>query len=253
MNLKPGLSRAIPMAILGFILGVAGVQLIRTLQQMDPIWDPNVIFVVVPFTVTWFFMWGMGSFNPKMSEHAHGPDEAHAAEAPGTAIVPAEQPELARVEHAEAHEEEEAKPFALLANSLWKIATITIVLIVVIFAFATLPTGLMLRTVNEPEGNVAAVETEQNFLLPLGVAEVEASQLTVFVGFIIITLLSLMAFGGLIGLLFYALNRGVKQVEGEAVPEQRRPPAPLRWVSRGMSGMARGLRRGLPVFFGYKN
>ncbi|MCB9461240.1 MAG: hypothetical protein H6670_16425 [Anaerolineaceae bacterium] len=260
MFIKPGLQRAVPMGILGFIVGVALVQLIRSLQQMDPLWDPNVIFVVIPFFIVGFFMWGMGAFNPRMSEHAHGPDDAHE-----TSIVAVEG-------DGAAHEAEDAPgPFALLMSQMWKISFALILIVVILFAFATAPTGLFLRQVNQAEGNVAAVETQQNFLLPLGIDTVQASQLSVFLAFIIFTVLSVVAVAGVIGFLLTFLSKEAKFAEvTESTSIRHHASEPqgiigiivrivgwlvgvLQWVLRGIGGLARGLRRGIPYFFGYRN
>ena len=256
---RPGIQRAVPMAILGFIVGVALVQLIRSLQQMDPLWDPGVIFVVIPFFIVGFFMWGVGAFDPRMSQHAHGPDDAHE-----TAIV--------ATESEDAHVAAEAPgPRAVLMGQMWRISFAVILVVVVLFAFATAPTGLFLRQVNQAEGSVAAVEAQQNFLLPLGIDTVEASQLSVFLAFTIFTVLSVVLVAGAIAFVLSFMNMEVKRAEGiEATSITRRPSEPqgiigfigsivsmlvgaLRWVLRGIGGLARGLRRGLPYFFGYRN
>ena len=40
--MQPGLTRAIPMGIVGFILGAAFVLVLRSLQSMDPLWDAQI-------------------------------------------------------------------------------------------------------------------------------------------------------------------------------------------------------------------
>lgn len=240
---KPGLSRAIPSAVIGFLAGALIVYLIRAAQQMDPVWDAEVALVLGMFTTTGAFIWGMGGFDPRMSEHGehdHHDDEAHA-------IVPSE---------GEAHAteaEEEGSPFAILASQIWYVTTISLIIMVVLFALANW-SGFLLQTVNEPEGNAATIETSQNFWLPLGVAEFEASQLVVFLGWIGFVMFSLFIFAGLIAAAFYFANRDIKRVrEVEPSPSALTPPAPVRWLGRGMGAVARGMKRGLPRFFGYKN
>jgi len=93
---KPGLLRAIPMGIFGFLLGAALVLVVRALQNMDPLWDAGVALSIAPLTTTFFFLWGMGAFNPKMSEHGdHGHEDAHGE----TALLVVD-------EHAHVHPEE---------------------------------------------------------------------------------------------------------------------------------------------------
>ena len=78
---KPGLSRAIPYMIIAFILSLLLVYGIRTLQDMDPVWmnadsteGAQVGLVLAAFASMAAFMWGIGAFDPKMSEHG---DHAH--------------------------------------------------------------------------------------------------------------------------------------------------------------------------------
>lgn len=244
MTPKPGLNRAIPMAIIGFVLSIVIVLGIRTLQNMDPVWDTGVILVVAPFFVTYAFIWGLGGLDPKMNQHAHGPEGG----LDGSIV-------LAEYEAQLAHHEEagEVKPYGILGSEMWRITTAVLLLLVVFFAFAMLPTGLNLRTVNEAEANVAAFQDNVSFDLPLGLGKFEASQLTVFAGFIAFTLLSLFVFAGAIGLLIYAASNNVAEVKSkEPAPEALQPPRPARFVGRIAGNLARALKRGIPSFFGQK-
>ncbi len=83
---KPGLGRAIPALIVGFIASLAIVYALRTAQDMDPVWmsaesseGAQVGLVLAAFVSMATFMWGVGAFDPKMSEHA---DDEHEEEAP---------------------------------------------------------------------------------------------------------------------------------------------------------------------------
>ena len=85
---KPGLSRAIPALIVGFIASLAFVYAVRVLQNMDPVWmnadsseGAQVGMVLAAFVSMATFMWGVGAFDPKMSEHGDHADE-HEEEAP---------------------------------------------------------------------------------------------------------------------------------------------------------------------------
>ena len=85
---KPGLSRAIPAMIIGFIGSLAFVYALRVLQNMDPVWmnadsteGAQVGMVLAAFVSMATFMWGVGAFDPKMSEHGDHADE-HEEEAP---------------------------------------------------------------------------------------------------------------------------------------------------------------------------
>ncbi len=79
---KPGLGRAIPALIVGFIASLAFVYAVRSWQQMDPIWmnagsseGAQVGLVLAAFVCMGAFMWGVGAFDPTMSEHGENADE----------------------------------------------------------------------------------------------------------------------------------------------------------------------------------
>lgn len=84
---KPGLARAIPYMIAAFVLSLAIVYGIRVLQDMDPVWmnadsseGAQVGLVLAAFASMFAFMWGVGAFDPKMSEHGdHGHEEEASA------------------------------------------------------------------------------------------------------------------------------------------------------------------------------
>ena len=73
---KPGLSRAIPAMLVGFIGSLAIVYALRVLQNMDPVWmnadtseGAQVGLILAAFVSGATFLWGVGAFDPKMSEH----------------------------------------------------------------------------------------------------------------------------------------------------------------------------------------
>ena len=84
---KPGMTRAIPAMIVGFIGSLAFVYAMRVLQDMDPVWmnaesseGAQVGLVLAAFVSMATFMWGVGAFDPKMSEHGeHTHEEAASA------------------------------------------------------------------------------------------------------------------------------------------------------------------------------
>jgi len=248
---KPGLERAIPAAFLGFIAGCLIVVALRAAQSMDPIWDVGVAIVVAPFTMILAFIWGMGGFDPRMSEHAHGPDHAH--EDAGSALVVAEgQTGLAPAAAHEAHAEEVEPPSRILGMEIWRIATITILLTIGLFAFAMLPTGLPLEVTSDPEASRTAFDTEVEFTMPLGQSSFQGTQLSFFVGFLIVMFVSLFAVAGGLGLLFYVLNRQVAEAATiTPTPKDLTPPAPVRALGRFAGWLARGLRA-IPRVLGQK-
>lgn len=202
--MQPGLSRAIPLGILGFMIGVLILIVIRSLQSLQPVLDPQLALILGSFISAGFFIWGMGAFDPQMNVHAHEPSEGEHHE-----IVPAE------------HAETEEKPTQILGSYLWLLATLLLVVMVVIGAFALLPQGPALQTVKEPAGNVASLGNAE---IPLdsqtffGLVDIEAgaapvSKIAVLIGFIVFMFVSLAVFAGAIGFLMYALARGATEVK----------------------------------------
>jgi hypothetical protein len=227
---KPDISRAIPGAIIGFIAGALFVLILRALQNMDPVWDAGVALVLTPFTTMAGWMWGIGAFNPKLSEH-HDPSHA---------IVPAE-------EH-----EEEPQPMGLLLDGIWRVATLALLVILFFYALAALPTGLLLQTTTDPEANVAAFDTQITINAPI-VGEFQSTQMALFLGVVVFILVSLIVFAGLIGLL---VIKGSEQVaiarQTQPSKDDLTPPAPVRALGRGAQNAARSLRKDLPKVLGNK-
>jgi hypothetical protein len=194
--MQPGLTRAVPMGIVGFLIGAGIVLTLRLLQGLDPVWDAEIGVIVATFTASGLFVWGMGAFDPKMSAHPHEP--------------PSEYGIILADEHEEAHEDEEEadEPTQILGWSIWQVSFWTTVVIVVLFGVATLPTGFTLQISHDP---AASFERVGYFTmeLPFGGPEIEVSQLTAFVGFVIFTLASLALIGGAIALGMAALSQGV--------------------------------------------
>ena len=192
------------MGIVGLLLGVVLVTAIRALQGLDPVQDPGVSLVLGGFTAVGFFLWGIGAFDPRMSEHAHDPEHA-------------EQLALALAE-----EETQAPPTAILGGYIWLLITGLLVLLLVIGAFALLPGAPTLQTTSSPLGNTAAngfIEVQllgQTFII---------SQLLLLIGFAAFMFVSLAVAAGALGFIFFALNRGVTEVA--AVPRTALGPSPL--------------------------
>ncbi len=186
----PGISRAIPMGILGFLAGALLVILIRGLQSLDPVWDPGVGIVAGTMFSAIFFIWGIGGFDPRLSVHG---------------------------EEAEAHHEEEAEeaaPRELFSSTMWLIVTLSVAALLVIFAFALIPGGFALTVTDDPHGSRSAVGF---FTLELpGGTVLEVSELAAFVGFIIFTFLSLAIAAAIFARLLFSLSRGIAEVQAES-------------------------------------
>ena len=264
--MKPGLQRAIPATILAFFLAAATVSFVRWLQlgAENYTYNPQVTLVLAPFFMLFAFIWGMGGLDPRMSEHAHAPQESPLE---GVAIVPVAE---SHDDHDPYVEAAKNNPLSMLSGQIWTIGTVVLVVVLGLLAFAQLPTGLRLITTGNPEADAASNALNATFALPLGLGEFQADKLAVFLGFIAFTMISLLMVAGLLGLVFYNLNQGVASVkavrttsiddpENDATVGGRVAHAPLRLTRRILNGvghgagaLARGLKRGLPNFFGQR-
>lgn len=372
---KPGLQRAIPYMIVVFIASLILVYAVRSVQNMDPVWGEEGAqtgLVLAAFASMGAFMWGIGAFDPKMSEHGDHGDEAHetvAPEADFTLRTDGWFYYLGYIQHQFGMAILNGEPFYpsfelppisnglvnIIAHILWiplfatlfvvgaiakalvaiknipykwfdfgfflinwiinlallpiwiigaivvrlllaglaiafivqgimvmalawalqlvrfylgdvlMIATISIVLIIALFAFALLPTGLRLETSNEPNASFAQ-NGFGDFTIPI--ADIlglvvpddnlsnqvipETSQFAVLLGFIVIIFVSLAIFAGLIALFFYLMNRGMKEVqEIPATDADKTPPLPVREIGGVANAVTRFIRI-IPEAIGYK-
>jgi hypothetical protein len=181
--MRPGLSRAIPFAIVGFLGGALLVIILRALQGLTPLWAFGPGIVVASFTTAFAFVWGMGGFDPRMS--VHGEEAEHA------------------------HDEEEVpdKPTGYLTEAIWQLTTILLVALLVLFAVAWFPGGFTLRTTEVPDASLTSVGFVN--MNVFGVEFEGVSQLVLFIAFIMIMMVSLGVVAGGIGFAMYALSGGI--------------------------------------------
>jgi hypothetical protein len=235
----PGINRAIPGAILGFVLGEAIVMGIRYAQGLEP-WNAGVALVLAPFTLMAGWMWGIGAFNPKLSEHG----EHHAEE---SAIVAAENGAAS-----EAHHAEEPSPASIFFTEIWKAFSLPLILVLLFFGFANIPGGFLIRTVNDPLADPAAFAPSVTLELPF-IGVIQTTEMVIFLVFVGWLFLSLLVFAGAVGFLMY---KGHEQVlvanQTTPGPEQTTPPGPVRAAGRAAKGAAAGLRKNLPKLLGGK-
>jgi hypothetical protein len=194
---QPSLSRAVPMGVLGFLIGALLVIIVRAVQSLTPVWDvgPGIVFATL--FAAGFFVWGIGAFDPRMSVHGEG-------------------------EHgAEHHAEPEPTPFGILVGSIWQIAFLTIILILALMIGAKL--GPTLIVTADP---TAAVESNGAFPMTIAGMEFMVSKLTLFALFVIWTFISLLVTAALIS--------RVMSMLAEGVAETRLPAGTV--VERGPSG-----------------
>lgn len=199
--MRPGIARAVPMGILGFALGALLAVVIRLLQGLDP--NPNdpygyvgPAFVLGAFLSSGFFIWGIGAFDPRMNVHGEEPT-----------------PDDQRAE------ETAAGPLALLISHIWQITFWLIVLVVAIAIFAFIPAGPAIQSV-AGDGNPADIGYT-TFALPFGGPTVVVSYLTLFIVFVIWTILSLAIVAGLIAFIMAYFSRGVKNPNAAFIPWRR--------------------------------
>ncbi len=196
--LQPGLARAVPMGILGFIGGALLALVIRMLQGLDPAGSVGAAFVLGAFISSGVFVWGMGGFDPRMSVHGEHAEEEHAV----VKATPAKEPTAV----------------SILGAFTWQMTFWTILCVLIIAAFAFLPSGPHIRNTHPGQGDVAGIgfvalggiyQPIREFLqtatglelLPKmsdQLSALQVSYLVLFVVFVAVTMFSLFLFGALI-------------------------------------------------------
>ncbi|MBE2183899.1 MAG: hypothetical protein IAE89_10775 [Anaerolineae bacterium] len=188
---QPGIGRAVWFGIIGFLAGAALVIVIRTLQNLDPIWDAGVGLVFAMFSSVFFFIWGIGGFNFKLS--AHG-----------------ESPEVQKI-HAELAEEAK-QPKHIISSIVWQIGGILLALMLLMFA-AALVGGMSLTTTILPDASVMEVGY---ISVQIAGQTVQLSQVVVLIGFVLFILLSLAGVAGVIGWLVFRFDEDYQTAKLEA-------------------------------------
>lgn len=217
--MRPSLSRAIPMGILGFLFGGLLVIILRSLQGLTPLWDTGAGIVLGVLMAAAFFVWGVGGFDPRMSVHGEEAEEVD--------------------------EEAEATPGGLLRGSIWQIVTLLLLLLLAVAAFALLPGGPALTITADPMASTAQVGMFE-MELPFGGPVVQVSQLVLFLVFIIIMFVSLGIAAAVISAALYALNRGIREAQtgGTAALAVAGGPSETALQTAGDGGASRPAARG---------
>lgn len=218
--MQPGLARAVPLGIVGFLIGGLIAVIIRLAQGLDPNPEAPLAFVgpvlvLGAFISAGFFVWGMGAFDPKMNVHGDHAEEAHHEEASKTET-----------------------PTSLLGGFTWQIAFWTLLGVLVIGAIAFLPAGPAFENVHPDQGSVSAIgyvrlgdiyepirafvrtATALDLLPPMSasLAAVVVSYLVLFAAFFAITMLSLFVAAGIIAFIINYFARGKVDPQGTPVP-----------------------------------
>jgi hypothetical protein len=259
-----GLSRATPYAVVGFCAGALLTVLLRFLQGVDPIWQPDVAAIMGTLVATVFFVIGMGAFDPSLSEHGehdeHGDD--HAADAHGdahgaapSAIVPAGS-KAPVVKTAVAAAEVPPPPTRLLIDNTFNMFGWLMLVLGILVVVMAVPFGPALTSVGGEggNGNVRAIGMFEMAVpadwqewtyngRPVFGETIVVSQLVVFFIFVAIVIGSLMLIGGAVGWATYNLSTGLKEVKTiPRTPQDLRPP----WPVRKMGDLASWLLARLP-------
>ena len=241
----PGINRAIPGALLGFVIGELLVLGLRWLQGLPP-WDPGVAIVLAPFTLMIGWMWGVGAFNPKLSEHG----DHHAEETTAIVTLDDEGNEIIVHEAVDHHDDED--PSEVFFTEIWRSVSLPLMLLLLVLGFANLPGGFYLAVVDDADASPNAFADSIMVDIPF-VGTVETTQMVLFLAFVGFLTVSLIAFAGGIGFLLY---KGHEQVaianQIDPGPSQTTPPAPVRALGRGAKNTARSLRKNLPKVLGNK-
>ncbi|MBK8025532.1 MAG: hypothetical protein IPK19_30080 [Chloroflexi bacterium] len=187
--MQPGLSRAIPMSLLGFLVGSLVVIMIRGLQGLTPLWDTGVGMSLAAYTTAGFFVWGMGAFDPSMSVHGEEAESAHARSS------------------------DAAEPSRMLMGVTWQLVTLLLIATIVLFALATIPGGPTLITTAVPEASMVQVGMVE---MQIGGQTVLVSQLVFLLIIIIAMFLSLLAVAGGLAWVLNKLHQGVVEAKSEA-------------------------------------
>jgi hypothetical protein len=214
--MQPGLARAIPLGIVGFLAGALLAILIRLAQGLDPNPDApfayvGAAFVLGAFISCGFFVWGMGAFDPAMNVHGEHAEEEHVEVKP-------------------------EKPITILSGYTWQILTWTTVLILGITIIAFLPSGPQLRSVSG-DGNPSAIgyTTLEQIYQPVrefadkaagvkmpamadGLAAVQISYLVLFIAFVVWTIVSLFVVAGLLAFIFSYLGTARRNPDAVGIP-----------------------------------
>ncbi|RMG89638.1 MAG: hypothetical protein D6712_01345 [Chloroflexi bacterium] len=243
---EPTLARGLWMMIIGFLIGMGVVFLLRGLQNLEPLWEPQVGMILPAFLSAGFFMWGMGAFDPSVNKHPHPPSEEEEL-ALVEAVAKGDIEEAPAVE--EAAEEEPARVFG---SYVWMVAALGLGAFLLMVAVAVWPNGPGLKIVGAPEGDFAAFGTVE-VTLPFNGPTIQTSQFVIFLFYTLFSVISLAVIAAIFWLVIYGLSAGITEVRNTKPSEEELiPPKPVQVMGRIFARIAWILRVGLPRFLGQK-
>ncbi len=117
---------------------------------------------------------------------------------------------LSKVNFFELKRSDAENPVKILGNSLGWVSALLLILLAVIVTVAAIPGGPGQTVVADPAGAVGEVGVVE-LTLPFGGDTIQASQLIVFLGFVVFTLVMLAVIASAMALVMYKLSRGLAE------------------------------------------
>jgi hypothetical protein len=200
--MTPGLTRAAPIGVLGFIASAVIVTILRGALDIEPVWDLEVVFVLGVFVAVAGFVWGMGAFDPQMNQHAHEPnhDDADAAH------------------HDESTSEEPAPFLTVFSSTIWLVFFWVLILMTIgglIIAFS----GMTITSTADP---LAAANEAGNEVLNLAILgdDIAVNQAVMLMGFVMLIFVTLAVVAAIVAGIIVGLNRGIIQAKATPAREE---------------------------------
>ncbi len=195
--MRPGVSRSLIGGLLGFAVGALIVTGLRIAFNFTPYWNLGLVLVLGTFTLVYGALWGIGAFNPRMSEH---PDDS----------VP--EPTIDEMA-------EQSGWRGMLSNTTWLVWAAAMLITFGFIALAFIP-GVGLTITRVADGSPRLFGTVE---LELFGAMFPVNQAWLLIGFTAFTMLSLAIAAALLSGVFYGLSDQVTKVEAqpERDPQQR--------------------------------
>jgi hypothetical protein len=185
---------------------------LRVAFGFTPYWNLGLSLVMGTFTMAYGAIWGIGGFNPRMSEH---PDDS--------------KPQPTYEEMAE-----ESGWRGMLSSTTWQLTAVTLVLIFGLIALALIP-GFGLNITHVADASVKGFGTVE---ISVFGDTFPVNQAVLLIGFVLFTMLSLAVAGAVISGIFYALSRGVENAHNTPEFEPGQPRENVNPLMRGAGRVA---------------
>ncbi len=183
----PGIPRATSGAMIGLLVGFAMVMMLRLMIGIEPYWHTGLGFTLGILLAAGGFIWGIGGFNPSMSQHA---DDS---------IPPPTADELV----------EQVGPWSVLGGTSWLMAFVAFVMMVVLIGAAYVP-GLGLTVTSDPNSSAKSIGTVPMTLFGSEFMVSQAVLLILVIGFIVV---SMAIAAAILAAVTIGLSGGIEQVK----------------------------------------